>query len=111
MEGPLASLAYTDDSEVVSLVAPAFGILAEGKKGRGAHLTAKVSFHLVRKANNQLLWAQRLWNFLLPKLTAGEKGADSTARKPYLVAFASLLPLVPSALLLSDLPTVSYQVC
>lgn len=44
LEGPLTSLAYTDDSEVVSLIAPAFGILAEGKKGRGAHLTAKVSF-------------------------------------------------------------------
>ncbi len=43
MEGPLAALAYTDDSEVVQLVAPAFGILAEGKKGRGAHLTSKVS--------------------------------------------------------------------
>lgn len=42
MEGPLASLAYTDDSEIVNLVAPAFGILSEGKKGRGVHLMAKV---------------------------------------------------------------------
>lgn len=58
-------------------------------------------------ADRQLLWAQRLWNFLLPKLVAGENGADAAARHPYLVAFASLLPLVPSSLLLADLPTVS----
>ncbi|BEJ17350.1 hypothetical protein CspHIS471_0607510 [Cutaneotrichosporon sp. HIS471] len=94
MEAPLAALAYTDESEVVNVVAPAFGILAEGKKGRGAHLTAK------------LLWAQRLWNFLLPKLVAGENGADAETRRPYLEAFASLLPLVPSSLLLTDLPTI-----
>ncbi|KLT44071.1 ARM repeat-containing protein [Cutaneotrichosporon oleaginosum] len=94
MEDPLAALALTDESEVVGLVAPAFGILAEGKKGRGAHLTAK------------LLWAQRLWNFLLPKLVAGEQGAEANTRRSYLTAFASLLPLVPSSLLLTDLPTI-----
>ncbi len=39
---------------------------------------------------------------------AGEQGADADASRPYLVAFASLLPLVPSSLLLTGLPKVSY---
>jgi DNA repair/transcription protein MET18/MMS19 len=54
-----------------------------------------------------LLHAQKLWNFLLPKLIEGDKDTEGKRRDVYLVAFASLLPLVPSSLFLSDLPTVS----
>jgi DNA repair/transcription protein MET18/MMS19 len=56
----------------------------------------------------QLLYAQKLWSFLLPKLIEGDKDAEGKGRQTYLVAFASLLPLVPASICLSDLPTVSY---
>lgn len=50
-----------------------------------------------------MLYAQKLWSFLLPKLLAGEEGAAGAGREPFLLAFAALLPLVPASLYLSDL--------
>lgn len=119
------------DAAFVHEAACGFGVLAEGGgkgkgKGRGAHLTTKVS----RSVDHcmllccavltfaKLLHAQKLWNFVLPQLIAGDKEAQTVARgigsgsgaartDVYLVAFASLLPLVPATLFLSDLPTVS----
>ncbi|EAL20722.1 hypothetical protein CNBE0870 [Cryptococcus deneoformans B-3501A] len=82
---------FSMDPEFVSEAARAFGVLA--KKGDG-HLIAK------------LLYAQKLWNFVLPKLIEGDKEASGKERIVYLVAFASLLPLVPPSLCLSDLPTI-----
>lgn len=67
----------------------------------------------------QLLHAQKLWNHVLPKLIEGDKDASGEGvvgggaeisgkdRLAYLVAFSSLLPLIPSALCLSDLDRVS----
>ncbi|WWC73452.1 uncharacterized protein I206_107422 [Kwoniella pini CBS 10737] len=80
------------DTEFVGFAANALGILAQGK-GVG-HLTAK------------LLFAQKLWNFVLPKLIEGDKEANGTGRLVYLVAFASLLPLIPASLCLADLNTI-----
>ncbi|WVQ96214.1 hypothetical protein IAU59_003318 [Kwoniella sp. CBS 9459] len=80
------------DPDFVGHAASGFGILSTGK-GK-SHLTAK------------LLHAQKLWNFVLPKLIAGDKEASGKDRLVYLVAFASLLPLVPASLCLSDLSTI-----
>ncbi|WWD04098.1 hypothetical protein V865_002163 [Kwoniella europaea PYCC6329] len=80
------------DPEFVPFAAAGFGILAQGK-GNG-HLTAK------------LLYAQKMWNLVLPKLIEGDKEATGTGRLVYLVAFASLLPLVPASLCLADLNTI-----
>ncbi|KAK8849457.1 hypothetical protein IAR55_004790 [Kwoniella newhampshirensis] len=80
------------DPDFVNEAAKGFGVLAKGKE-KGSHLTAK------------LLYAQKLWNFVLPKLIEGDKDAQGKGRIVYLVAFASLLPLVPASLCLSDLPT------
>ncbi|WVF68679.1 hypothetical protein IAT40_003451 [Kwoniella sp. CBS 6097] len=80
------------DPDFVGHAASGFGILATGK-GK-SHLTAK------------LLHAQKLWNYVLPKLIAGDKEASGKDRLVYLVAFASLLPLVPASLCLSDLSTI-----
>jgi DNA repair/transcription protein MET18/MMS19 len=63
------------------------------------------------------LYAQKLWNFVLPKLIEGDKDAlgellpegsliVGKGRLAYLVAFSSLLPLIPAALCLSDLERV-----
>lgn len=56
----------------------------------------------------KLLHAQKLWSFLLPLLLEGDIAAAGRARLPYLVAFASLLPLIPASMLLSgsSLPTL-----
>lgn len=54
-----------------------------------------------------MLYAQKLWSFLLPKLLAGEESSTGAGREPYLLAFAALLPLVPASLYLSDLRKVS----
>lgn len=82
----------------VDEAARGFSVLADsGKpkgKGRPNHLVVK------------LLHAQKLWSSVLPKLIEGEKEAEGAKRLVYLVAFASLLPLVPSTVLLSNLPTV-----
>lgn len=56
--------------------------------------------------HTQLLYAQKLWSFMLPKVIAGDKETEPMVQNPYLVAFASLLPLVPASLYLSDLATV-----
>ncbi|WRT69441.1 uncharacterized protein IL334_006427 [Kwoniella shivajii] len=80
------------DPEFVPHAAAGFGILAQGK-GKG-HLTSK------------LLYAQKLWNYVLPKLIDGDKEASGKGRLVYLVAFASLLPLVPASLCLADLNTI-----
>ncbi|WVQ79530.1 hypothetical protein IAT38_001629 [Cryptococcus sp. DSM 104549] len=80
------------DPEFVNEAARGFGVLAKGKGE--SHLTAK------------LLNAQKLWNFVLPQLIAGDKEASGKGRIVYLVAFASLLPLVPASLCISDLPTI-----
>ncbi|WWD20081.1 hypothetical protein CI109_104555 [Kwoniella shandongensis] len=80
------------DPEFVGEAAKGFGVLAKGKE-KGSHLTAK------------LLHAQKLWNYVLPKLIEGDKDAQGKGRIVYLVAFASLLPLVPASLCLSDLAT------
>ncbi|OCF43478.1 DNA repair/transcription protein MET18/MMS19 [Kwoniella heveanensis CBS 569] len=80
------------DPDYVGYAASGFGILASGK-GK-SHLTAK------------LLHAQKLWNHVLAKLIAGDKEASGKDRLVYLVAFASLLPLVPASLCLSDLSTI-----
>ncbi|ORY34974.1 Dos2-interacting transcription regulator of RNA-Pol-II-domain-containing protein [Naematelia encephala] len=85
------------DPVFVNEAARGFSVLAEGKgKGRerGSHLTAK------------LLCAQKLWNVVLPKLIEADRDATGKTRLVYLVAFSSLLPLVPSSLCLSDLPTI-----
>ncbi|WWC65616.1 uncharacterized protein I303_108236 [Kwoniella dejecticola CBS 10117] len=80
------------DPDFVAYAASGFSILAQGK-GK-SHLTAK------------LLFAQKLWNFVLPRLIEGDKDASGTGRLVYLVAFASLLPLVPASLCLADLNTI-----
>ncbi|WVR08275.1 hypothetical protein IAU60_005322 [Kwoniella sp. DSM 27419] len=80
------------DPIFVGYAASGFSILSTGK-GK-SNLTAK------------LLHAQKLWNFVLPKLIEGDKEAAGKDRLVYLVAFASLLPLVPASLCLADLPTV-----
>ncbi|ODO00637.1 DNA repair/transcription protein MET18/MMS19 [Cryptococcus wingfieldii CBS 7118] len=82
---------FSMDPLFVEASAKAFGVLA--RKGDG-HLTGK------------LLYAQKLWNFALPKLVQCDKDASGRERIVYLVAFASLLPLVPASLCLSDLPTI-----
>ncbi|KIR60191.1 DNA repair/transcription protein MET18/MMS19 [Cryptococcus bacillisporus CA1873] len=82
---------FSMDPEFVNEAARAFSVLA--KKG-DVHLTAK------------LLYAQKLWNNVLPKLIEGDKEASGKERIVYLVSFASLLPLVPPSLCLSDLPTI-----
>ncbi|TXT13309.1 hypothetical protein VHUM_00676 [Vanrija humicola] len=86
------------DPVFVGEAARGFSVLADaGKpkgKGRANHLNVK------------LLYAQKLWSFVLPKLIEGEKEAEGTKRLVYLEAFASLLPLVPSTVLLSNLPTL-----
>lgn len=67
-----------------------------------------------------MLYAQKMWSFLLPQLLAGEAAAAPAggaggaggargaqgARAPFLLAFAALLPLVPASLYLSDLRKV-----
>lgn len=62
-------------------------------------------------ADAQLLFAQKVWNHVLPRLIEGDQEAKGRDRLPYLVAFSSLLPLVPASLCMSDLSTVSdmYQ--
>ncbi|WWC93066.1 uncharacterized protein L201_008031 [Kwoniella dendrophila CBS 6074] len=80
------------DPNFVQYAASGFSVLAQGK-GK-SHLTAK------------LLHAQKLWNFVLPKLTAGDKEASGPGRLVYLTAFASLLPLVPASLCLADLDNI-----
>ncbi|WVQ75192.1 hypothetical protein IAR50_004803 [Cryptococcus sp. DSM 104548] len=82
---------FSMDPLFVEASAKAFGILAH--KGDG-HLTGK------------LLNAQKLWNFVLPKLVQGDQDASGKERIVYLVAFASLLPLVPASLCLSNLSTI-----
>jgi hypothetical protein len=72
---------------------------------------------------SQLLWAQKVWGFALPRIIEGDqdaKGVWSIAmlqatltfragkdRLVYLTAFSALLPLVPASLLLADLQAVS----
>jgi DNA repair/transcription protein MET18/MMS19 len=66
-----------------------------------------------------------LWNFVLPKLLDGDKDASGKSglmrfmgtaelvgkgRLAYLVAFSSLLPLIPASLCLADLERVSASV-
>lgn len=59
-----------------------------------------------------MLYAQKLWSFLLPKLLAGEEAAPAgPAREPFLLVFAALLPLVPASLYLSDLRKVRSVSC
>lgn len=85
------------DPEFVDAAAKGLGILVGDKdraKERQSRLTTK------------LLHAQKLWNFALPKLIEGDKDAEGKGRLAYLVAFSSLLPLVPASLLLTDLPTI-----
>ncbi|KAL7424900.1 hypothetical protein Q5752_000586 [Cryptotrichosporon argae] len=97
-------LAYTATDRIIDVLALSafdplfvdeagrcFGVLAT--KGK-AHLTAR------------LLHAQKLWNHVLPKLIEGDKEAEAKGKVAYLVAFASLLPLVPASLCLSDLPAL-----
>lgn len=50
-----------------------------------------------------------MWNHVLPKLIEGDSEAKGRERLPYLVAFSSLLPLVPASLCLSDLNTVRLR--
>lgn len=57
--------------------------------------------------SSKLLFAQKMWNHCLPQLIEGDKEASGRDRLPYLVAFSSLLPLIPASICLSDLPTVS----
>ncbi|KAL1408286.1 hypothetical protein Q8F55_005092 [Vanrija albida] len=86
------------DPVFVDEAARGFSVLADAgkpkRKGQPNHLVVK------------LLYAQKLWSFILPKLIDGEKEAEGAKRLVYLVAFASLLPLVPSTVLLSNLPTL-----
>jgi hypothetical protein len=51
-----------------------------------------------------------MWNHVLPQLLEGDSEATGRERLPYLIAFASLLPLVPASLCLSDLKTVSEPI-
>ncbi|KAK4683806.1 DNA repair/transcription protein MET18/MMS19, partial [Tremellales sp. Uapishka_1] len=81
---PLSNL----DPAFVDEAARGFAVIAEGKT-KGSHLTAK-----------------KMWNFVLPKLIQGDKDAEGRGRLVYLIAFSSLLPLVPASLCLADLPTI-----
>ncbi|WVO13693.1 hypothetical protein L204_101314 [Cryptococcus depauperatus] len=82
---------FSLDPELVQCAAEGFGVLA--KKGDGYLIT-------------KLLYAQKLWNFVLPRLIEGDKEASGKDRTVYLVAFASLLPVVPASLCISDLTVV-----
>nr|ODN91252.1 DNA repair/transcription protein MET18/MMS19 [Cryptococcus depauperatus CBS 7841] len=82
---------FSLDPELVQYAAEGFGVLA--KKGDGYLIT-------------KLLYAQKLWNFVLPRLIEGDKEASGKERTVYLVAFASLLPVVPASLCISDLTVV-----
>lgn len=104
------------DPAFVDEAARSFGIVAQGKgkgKEKTSRLTAKVSSDPVVQvassflADAQLLFAQKIWNHVLPRLIEGDQEAKGRDRLPYLVAFSSLLPLVPASLCMSDLSTVS----
>ena len=85
------------DPVFVDEAAKSFSIIAQGKgkaKQKTSHLTSR------------LLYAQKMWNHVLPRLIEGDADSKGRERLPYLVAFSSLLPLVPASLCLSDLPTV-----
>lgn len=98
---PLAYTAVDRLIEVLSLsnldpyfvdeAARGLGVLAEGKgKGKGkesSHLTAKVRSYLRWSHLHQILWcwrfvdgqllhAQKMWNYVLPKLVEGDKEAS-----------------------------------
>lgn len=56
----------------------------------------------------QLLYKQRFFGFLLPKLVAGHKAAALQADQAvYLVALSSLLQHIPKQMTLVELPKVS----
>ncbi|ORX37979.1 Dos2-interacting transcription regulator of RNA-Pol-II-domain-containing protein [Kockovaella imperatae] len=85
------------DPAFVNEAAASFGILSSTEsrdKSREKHLSTK------------LLHAQKLWNYLLPRLIEGDQDAKGRDRLPYLVAISSLLPLVPASLYLSDFPRI-----
>lgn len=76
-------LAYFDPA-IVGEAAKGLGVVAKGKgKGKETHLTAKVSVppitaryqNLISDTQFQLLWAQKLWNFALPKIIEGDSEA------------------------------------
>lgn len=54
-------------------------------------------------ADYQVLYAQRLWGFLLPKLVAGHKASsDEGSKQLYLSAFAASLPVAPPSVFTSS---------
>ncbi|RXK38054.1 hypothetical protein M231_04724, partial [Tremella mesenterica] len=84
------------DPDFVHEAANSFGILAHGKS------KGKDKSHLIAK----FLHAQKLWNYVLPKIIQGDHDAQGKSRIPYLIAFSSFLPLIPASLCLSDFSTI-----
>lgn len=56
----------------------------------------------------QLLYKQRFFAFLLPKLVSGHKAAASADQGVYLVALSCLLLHIPRQIALTELPKVRY---
>lgn len=84
-------LAYFDPA-FVNEAAKGLGVIAEGKgkaKERGSHLTAKVRSvdsipssrcrltlpWTIMLIDRQLLWAQKVWGFALPRIIEGDQDA------------------------------------
>jgi DNA repair/transcription protein MET18/MMS19 len=78
------------DPIIVGEVARGLGVIAKGKgEDKASHLTAKVSAQdrdaLGRGTwadEIQLLWAQKMWNFALPKLMEGDANAKGKITHP-----------------------------
>jgi DNA repair/transcription protein MET18/MMS19 len=94
------------DPLFVDQAAQSFAVIAQSR-AKMPHASVKVGPRHWLPLTWQLLYAQRMWNHVLPRILAGDREASGRARLPYMVAFASLLPLVPSSLCLSSLGIVS----
>ncbi|KAI5478911.1 DNA repair/transcription protein [Pseudohyphozyma bogoriensis] len=75
--------------------AKVLGVIAE----EGDRVLSKENFAVVR-----LLYKQRFFSFLLPKLVTGHKESEKDDQVVYLIALSSLLQHIPKAMSLVELP-------
>ncbi|GAA5932916.1 hypothetical protein JCM3775_005263 [Rhodotorula graminis] len=88
-------LALFRDETLGRTAAASLGAIAEEKDG----VLAKDNFAVIR-----LLYKQRFFTFLLPKLVASYKEASGPGQTVYLAALSSLLQHLPKQLALTQLP-------
>ncbi|BGP41533.1 hypothetical protein JCM10450v2_005582 [Rhodotorula kratochvilovae] len=88
-------LALFHDPTLGRAAAASLGVIAEEKGG----VLGKENFAVIR-----LLYKQRFFTFLLPKLVASYKEATGADQAVYLAALASLLQHLPKQLTLTELP-------